>query len=328
MWVQGYILRRVLQAIVVWFLVSLILYALISAAPGDPISAMISSDPLQVQQFTDKTSLARQRELLGLDKPWIVRYGLWVYQLFHGDLGFSFVTRRPVAQTIFSHIWPTLLLMGTGTVLAIAIGVPLGIVSALRQYTLLDHILGLASFIVVSVPGFFLAIVFLYLFASRLDLFPSFGMSSLADSDTLPPALDVAWHMTLPVSVLAMQRIGSYLRYTRSSMQEILRADYLRTAYAKGLTQRLVVLHHMLPNALVPLVTLVGLSLPFLFSGAVMIEIVFAWPGLGYLGFKSIGQRDYPVIMGFNLMIAALVLSFNLVTDVVCAVIDPRIRLR
>lgn len=323
---QRYIVRRILQSIVVLFLISLGLFALISSAPGDPVTAILSADPSQVRQFTSREDLERQRRALGLDKPWIVRYGLWLKSVAQGDLGISFVSRRPVTEVIVPRIFPTVLLMGTATLVALLIGVPLGIVSALKDQSLLDHTLGVLAFLGVSVPGFFLAILALYVFALKIPVFPTFGMKTLIGEKALPPMADVVWHTALPASVLAFERIASYMRYTRASMREVIGSDYVRTARAKGLWKWLVVARHMFPNALMPLVTLIGLTIPFLFSGAVLIETVFAWPGLGQLSVDAVGRRDYPVVMGFNLMIASLVLISNLITDLVYGYIDPRIR--
>ena len=321
----NYIVNRLLQSIVVLFLISIGLFGLVNSAPGDPITAMISAD-IHVRQSTDPAILQRQRELLGLDKPWPVRYVLWLGRVVRGELGTSFVSKLPVSEIIGKRIFPTLLLMGTATLVSILIGIPLGIISALKDQSLLDHTLGTVAFLGVSVPGFFLAILALWTFALRIPLFPTFGMKTLVGKTTLPPVADVAWHLTLPMAVLAFERIAGYMRYTRASMREVLQADYVRTARAKGLKEMFVIIRHMFPNALLPLVTLIGLSIPFLFSGAILIEKIFAWPGLGQLAVDSVGKRDYPVIMGFNLMIAALVLLFNLITDIFYSFVDPRIR--
>ena len=322
----NYILKRILQSIVVLFLISLGLFALINSAPGDPLTAMLAANPQEVRQLVNPEALERQRQVLGLDKPWAVRYLLWLRHLGQGDLGISFVTNRPVFEIVGARIFPTVLLTGTATLVAVLIGVPLGIISALKDGSLLDQTLGTLAFLGVSLPGFILAIMALFLFALKIPLFPTFGMKTVIGEARFPPAVDVAWHLTLPMVVLAFGQVAGYMRYTRASMREVLQADYVRTARAKGLKELIIVVWHMFPNALLPLVTLIGLSIPHLLSGAVLIERIFAWPGLGQLAVSAVGRRDYPVIMGFNLMIAALVLLFNLITDIAYSFVDPRIR--
>jgi peptide/nickel transport system permease protein len=250
---------------------------------------------------------------------------LWLQKALQGDLGMSFVSRRPVAQILGQHVAPTLVLMSTATGLALLIGVPLGILAALKQYSLFDQISGTIAFMGISVPGFYLAILMLYLFALRFPIFPTFGMRTLSGTD-LPGWLDVLWHLVLPAGVLAFERIASYMRYMRSAVQDVMRTDYVRMAHAKGVSYWRAVWRHMFPNALIPLVTLIGLSIPGLFAGAVLIERIFAWPGLGFIGVEAVAKRDYLLVMGFNLMISALVLLSNLVTDMVYAYVDPRIR--
>jgi peptide/nickel transport system permease protein len=323
---QQYLIRRALQAVFVFFMVSVGLFWLINSAPGDPVTAMLHSDPQAVHLLSNPEELQRQRKALGLDKPWTIRYGLWFQKVLQGDLGQSFISKRPVAQILLSHLRPTLILTGTATLVALLIGVPLGILSALRQYTLLDQVLGTAAFMGISMPGYYLAILALYLFSLKFPLFPSFGMQTVVGSTELPRWLDIAWHLVLPASVLAFERIAGYLRYMRAAVQEVMQKEYVRMARAKGVGYGRVVLRHIFPNALIPLVTLVGLSVPGLFAGAVLIETIFAWPGLGYIGVDAIGKRDYLLVMGFNLMVAGLVLLSNLATDVVYALVDPRIR--
>jgi peptide/nickel transport system permease protein len=323
---QRFLLQRVAQAAVVLFLISIGLFGLINSAPGDPVTAMLAADPSGVQQLSNPVEIARQRHLLGLDKPWPVRYVLWLEKAFQGDLGRSFVSQLPVSEILLSHLVPTLILTTTAMLMTLLIGVPLGVISALKQYSFLDQLLGTAAFMGISVPGFYLAIIALYLFALKFPIFPTFGMQTLLGTPVLPPVLDIAWHVILPASVLALGQVASYLRYMRAAVQEVMGTDYVRMARAKGATYWRVVVRHMFPNALIPLVTLIGLSIPGLFGGTVIIETIFSWPGLGYIGVDAVGRRDYLLVMGFNLMIAVLVLGSNLLTDVVYSYVDPRIR--
>ncbi len=324
----NYMVRRLLQALLVMFLVSVGLFALINSAPGDPVTSMLSADPNLAQRLSDTEELERQRKALGLDQPWPVRYVLWLQKALQGELGHSYVSRRPVAEILGQHLVPTLVLMSTATGLALLIGVPLGILAALRQYSLFDQVSGTVAFMGISVPGFYLAILVLYLFSLRFPIFPSFGMRTMGGTTDLPGWLDILWHLALPAGVLAFERIASYMRYMRSAVQDVMRTEYVRMAHAKGVSYWRAVWRHMFPNALLPLVTLIGLSIPGLFGGAVLIERIFAWPGLGFIGVDAVARRDYLLVMGFNLMISALVLLSNLVTDLVYAYVDPRIRLQ
>jgi peptide/nickel transport system permease protein len=291
---------------------------MINLAPGDPIAAMVppelglSGEALQAYKVS-----------LGLDKPLPVRYALWLGELAHGNLGYSYISQRPVRQVIIDRLWPTLELTLTALAISMVLGVVLGVLSAIKQYSAVDYLLTVLAFVGVSTPGFFAGMGVLYIFALKLGWFPTSGM--VTPGPDLGP-FDNLRHLVLPATILGPERAAALVRYTRSSMLDVIRQDYITTARAKGVRESLVIFRHAFRNALIPLITVVGLSLPLLVSGAVFIEVIFSWPGMGSLAVNAISQRDYPVIMGFNLVAAGVVLLSNLVADLAYSVADPRIR--
>lgn len=314
-----YILRRVVISIPVLFGITLVTYLIVSLAPGDPVSAMV--DPEQAAVLGPGW-MEQQRAELGLDKPLPVRYGLWLKEVVTGNLGYSFSDRQPVSDKISERIWPTLKLMLTVQLLALMIGVPIGVLSAIRQYSLIDYAATVLGFATISIPAFFLALAGIYLFAIQLRWLPSAGMATIGQP---PSFVDSIEHLILPATVLGLAQAAPLIRYTRSSMLETVRQDYVRVARAKGLSERVVISRHALRNALVPLVTVVALTLPQLLGGTVIIEQIFAWPGMGTLAIKAVRARDYPTIMAINLLGAVLVLVSSLIADIIYAWIDPRI---
>jgi peptide/nickel transport system permease protein len=315
-----YVLRRAFISIPILLGVTLITFVFINLVPGDYIDTLINPEVSSAR----REDLEPLRQQLGLDKPAPVRYVLWLGQLATGNLGYSLSTRKPVAQEIGRRLIPTLKLTATALVFAITLGVLLGVISALRPYSLLDYLLTFFGFVWISVPSFFAAIVGLYLFAIKLPIFPVAGTGPAGIRD-VPPQTQL-YYLLLPAAILGLERVAAFMRYTRSSMLEVLRQDYVTTARAKGLPHWRVVIGHTFRNALLPLITIVGLSLPSLLGGSVIIEAIFGWSGLGTLSLTAVTQRDYPVIMGVNFIAAVLVLLSNLLADVTYAVADPRIR--
>jgi peptide/nickel transport system permease protein len=313
-----YIIRRLLISIPILLGITILTFLIYTLSPGDPISAyMDPSNPLPAE------GIATLRSQLGLDKPLPVRYVLWLREVAKGNLGFSYANRRLVTKVIGERLPATLQLTITSLLIALAVGIPLGVYSALHQYSKLDYFLTLAAFFMVSVPAFFFALSAIYLFSLKLDLFPVQGLNTPGATNLL---LDRLRHLALPATVLGLERIAGYLRYTRSSVLEVLSQDYMTTARAKGLTERTVLWGHGFRNALITLITIITLGLPGLFGGAFIIEWIFSWPGIGQLGIASISARDYPVLMGTTLIGSILVLLSNLLADVLYAVADPRIR--
>ncbi len=311
-----YILKRILIAIPVLIGITLIDYAIMCLA-GSPLEMLkgprISDAALQAKEIA-----------AGLDKPLIVQYFVWLWQLLQGNLGYSMKSYEPVSAMIGSHIGPTLLLMGVSLILSLLIAVPAGIYSAVKQYSKGDYAVVTVSFIGSSIPSFFLALILIYIFTVKLGILPSSGMNTLGMDGGLP---DTVRHMVMPVIVLAVSLAGSNIRYIRSSFLEILQQDYLRTAKAKGIGYKRVIWKHAMRNALLPIVTVIGMQIPMLFGGTVIIEQVFSWPGLGLMTMTAIMGRDYPVIMGVCLLSAVVVLISNLITDILYALVDPTIQL-
>ncbi|HEY3108888.1 MAG TPA: ABC transporter permease [Chloroflexota bacterium] len=319
---QRYILRRLLISIPILLGVTVISFVFVHLAPGDPVEALI--DPVMRADLGPEWVAQRKAEL-GLNRPLPVRYAIWLGELAQGNMGFSLVSRQPVGGQIQERLGPTLLLMGTSLLVAIALGVPLGVLSAVRQYSLLDYLATIAGFVAISTPSFFLGLGLIYLISVNLRLLPTSGMYTLGSERSLG---DLLAHLVLPVTVLGLGQAPQILRYTRSSVLEVLRQEYVTTARAKGLAERIVLVQHTLRNALIPLITVIGLSLPNLLGGAVITEQIFQWPGMGWLAVRAVNGRDYPLLMGIILVTAAMVLLSNLLADVLYAGADPRIRYR
>ena len=314
-----YILRRLLISIPVLLGINIVTFTFASLAPGDPVSAMI--DP---NRPLPPAEIAKLKEELGLNKPIPVRYVIWLGQVLQGNLGYSLVSHRSVGGEIADRLPQTILLMATAWLLSVVIGVPLGIYSAFHQYSRVDYVLTLFVFAGISVPAFFLALLAIYLFAFRIPIFPTSGMYEPLSQ--LNPIADRVWHLVLPGTVLGIEGTASYLRYTRASVLEVMRQDYVTTARAKGLAEWGVRVSHVFRNALLPLVTIAGLHLPALIGGALFIEMLFSWPGMARLAISATLGRDYPMIMGVGLVAAMMILLANLIADLTYAIADPRIR--
>lgn len=313
----SHILRKLLFAIPVLLGVTVIVFAIASAMPGDAVLAMITAESPSSEEL-----IAIRRGQLGLDDPIHIQYLNWLGQLMQGNLGRSYISGRPVAEIIGERIPFTLELMGAALLVAFVAGTALGIVSALRQYSGTDYALTLAGFIGVSIPDFFLGLLLVYVFSLELRLLPSSGIWTAGEPFSV---LDNLRHLILPAMALALFRAAIFMRYARSGMLEVLNQDYMRTAKAKGLKRRTIILRHGLRNALIPLVTVFGLTLPVLFGGSVVIETIFQWPGIGLLFIDAVTDRDSPVIMGYVLITAVIVMTANLLTDLVYGVLDPRV---
>jgi len=311
-----YLLKRILVALPVLVGVTAISYLIISLAPGNAVDILI--DPNQTPGQAQ-----RMREELGLNQPIPVRYAKWLGELARGNLGYSFLTRRPVAERISERLSPTLSLAFAAIFVAYLVALPVGVISATRQYSAADYVSTGFALIGNSLPTFFLGLSFIYLFSVRVRWFPTGGMSTIGAT---PTPNDFIVHLTLPALVLGMSILGAVMRYARSSMLEVMRQDFVRTARAKGVTGRTVIYKHALRNALIPVITLLGIQLPVLFGGAIITEQVFGWPGMGRLTIEAITQRDYPVLMALNLVTAVMVVGGGLFSDVLYVVVDPRIR--
>lgn len=315
-----YIVNRLLISIPIFFGITIIVFTLFALSPGDPViniigfASYVEMTPDQVEQV---------RVQFGLDRPVIVRYFLWLGDALQGDLGFPYKGSMSVAEQLGDRIGPTLLLMGSSFLVSLLIGIPMGIIMGLRQYSFMDYSLTILAFFNLSIPSFFLALGTIYIFALKLDVLPTNGMQTIGAPFSLSDRL---LHLVLPTLVLASFYAGVWARYARSSILEVLGQDYIRTARAKGLLEWTVIARHAFRNALLPLVTVVTLSLPQLLGGAIIVETIFQWPGMGMLGWRATTTRDYPILMGVTLISATMILLSNLLADVLYGLVDPRIR--
>lgn len=316
----NYLLQRLLLNIPVLLGITVFIYIIVNLAPGDPVTAMI--DPEQVSTLGPEW-VEQQKDDLGLNDPLPVRYFLWLGELVQGNLGYSYSDRQPVSDRILERIWPTLKLMLSAQLLSLAIALPVGVISALRQYSKIDYTATVFGFAAVSVPSFFLALGGIYIFGVQLGWLPTAGMSTLGKPASL---FDSLHHLALPALVLGLGQAAPLIRYTRSSMLETIRQDYVQVARAKGLRERTIVYQHALRNALIPLVTIVALRLPQLLGGTVIVEQVFAWPGMGTLAITAVRASDYPIIMAINLITAVMIVMSSLLADLLYVWIDPRIK--
>lgn len=312
-----YLLRRTGQSLILLVLVSLIGFALIHLAPGGPLAQFTLTPGMS------SADLARIAHQMGLDRPLPVQYWEWFRRLLIGDWGLSYRDNQPVLAVIGSHLPATLELMISSTLIAVLIGTWVGVLGALRRYSVFDYLATVGAMIALSLPTFWFGLVVIYAFSVKLAWLPAGGMYTIGNGSLL----DYLHHLIGPAMVLALVTVAIWSRYMRSSMLEVTSQDFVRTATAKGLPRRVVIIRHALRNALLPMITLMGLQLPTLLGGALVTETIFTWPGMGRLFLNSIGYRDYPVVMGLLMFTALLVLVGNLTADMLYAVYDPRIRL-
>lgn len=313
-----YIQRRLALSLPILLVITALIFTLLQLTPGDPLDSYIPPD----QPLPEAQREVIRREL-GLDRPPVIRYFFWLRETVQGNLGFRSKTPEPVLGAIQRSLGPTLLLMGTAMGIGISLGMVLGVIAALKQYSWLDTLLTVFAFLGVSMPVYLAGLIGLYFFAMKLGWFPAGGFSTPGQPAMLGDRLH---HLILPASIISLNYVASTMRYTRSAMLDVLSQDYVRTARAKGLFEAVVVRRHALRNALLPVVTIVGTYLPALLGGAVFIESIFSWPGMGRLYLDGVESRDYPLIMGLTLVLAVAILVANLLTDLAYAVIDPRIR--
>jgi peptide/nickel transport system permease protein len=311
----AYALRRLLLAIPVLFGVSVLVFAVLHLAPGDPAAIMLGAQ-------ATKEDVERLRRDLGLDEPLVVQYLNWIGQVARGDLGRSIPLGRAVLPEVLLRFKATLLLTAGALAIAVLLGLIAGIVSAVKQYSWLDRMSMGVAVTGVSLPVFWTGIMLIIVFALQLRWFPSSGMSSPYGSGVA----DVLWHLVLPAVTLGTASAAALARLTRSSVLEIIRQDYVRSARAKGLAERAVIARHVLKNAVNPIITVLGVQVGFLLGGAILTETVFSWPGLGSMMVRAIQARDYPLVQGGVLLIATTFVLVNLVVDLLYAVFDPRIR--
>ena len=314
---MAYTVRRLLQMFPLLLGISIVLFAVIQAAPGGPEGALLESG-----RFIDPSVIEAYRERLGVDQPVHVQYFKWLTAALGGDLGTSFSTTRPVAEMIAERLPATLELMGAAFLFAAIVAIFLGVFSAIRQYSWFDHLGTGLSFVGIAMPVFWFALILQLVFGVFLGWLPIAGTETVGESSLG----DHLAHLVLPTIVLSFNYIAGWSRYLRSSMLGVLRSDYVRTARAKGLPERRVIGVHALRNALIPLLSIMALNLSSLFSGAVITETVFAWPGIGRMFVQAMFARDYPLLMGILMFGSLMVIVFNLVADLLYGFLDPRIR--
>lgn len=313
---SSFLIKRLLSIIPLLIGISLISFFVINLAPGGPTTILM--DPKVRPE-----DVKRIKHNLGLDKPLHIQYFNWLNNMLQGNFGKSIIDGRPVLTRILEVMPNTLILMLSSFLITLFLAIPLGIFQAVKQYSFADYFLTFLSFLGISVPSFWLGLMLIYYFSFKLNLLPSSGVYTLGEEKTF---IDLLKHLILPSIALSVGSIAGWSRYQRSQMLEVLRTDYVRTARAKGLSEKNIIFKHSLRNALIPIITLLGLSLPDLLGGAYITETIFAWPGMGRLGVEVVFQRDYPVIMGLLVISAVLIIMGNLIADILYALVDPRIR--
>jgi len=322
MTLRTYITRRLIVIIPTFFFISMVIFALIHLAPGDPVIAMVGRHPISYEV------MEKIRKDLGLDKPIPVQYVIWVSRLLRGNFGYSYVSARPVINMISEKVPRTLELMLVAEAVSVVIAIILGVIAAVKHYSLADAACSLGALIGYSAPNFWIALIAMLFFTLWLRWLPASGTQTIGIEFASPfhALLDHLKYLILPTSILVLGWTAYLFRMVRSSMLEVLRQDYITTARAKGLKERVVIYKHALRNALLPVITYEGYSIGFLLGGAAVIEYIFSWPGLGQFMVLIAESRDYPTLMGLAMMIALMVLVANLCADIAYAIVDPRIR--
>lgn len=319
---RQYITRRLLQMIPVLIGVSVLIFFIVKLAPGDALTGKM--DP--------RITPERKQELrhqMGLDLPVHKQYFRWAGGVLSGDFGESTNFKQPVGKVMNTYIWNSFYLSIFSLILSVLISIPIGVISATKQYSKFDGFFTIFALVGISMPSFFFGMLLIKIFSVDLQILPVSGMTTAGSTAAgIAYGLDVARHMLLPLIVLTLGSVAGLMRYTRSSMLEVIRQDYIRTARAKGLKEKVVIYKHALRNGMIPVITLLGFWLPALFSGAFITESIFIWPGIGPIAINAVSGRDYPLLMGINILFAVLTLIGNLIADVTYAVVDPRIRLK
>lgn len=316
---RQYLFRRLLLIPVLVLGITLLDFMFINLTPGDPVTALVNPNELVGM---DPAQIEHRREQLGLNQPILQRYGIWVKEMVGGNLGYSIAKSQPVSTLMWNGIKNTVVLMSLSILISAAVGIVFGIISAVRPHTFIDYFLTAAAFIGVGMPSFFFALILINVGALNLQWFPTSGIITPGDG-SLPDRLS---HLVLPLIALSINGAGSIMRYMRSGLIEVLHEDYVTTARAKGLRQNSVVMQHAVRNALLPIITVLGLQIPRLFGGAVIIESIFNIPGIGLTMVQAMNTKDYPLMMGGILLTGIMVLFSSLIADIAYAIADPRIR--
>lgn len=315
-----YAVKRMINTIPILLGISIIVFILINCQPGDPYSNMV--DPSVTQEV--KEQMLKQ---IGYYDSLPVKYVKWVTRAVRGDFGYSITYKEPVIEVIKSRVGNTALLGTASLFLSILIAIPIGMISSIKRYSIFDYIMTVLAFIGLSIPAFFFGMLLIKVFSVDLKILPISGMTTMGKNYIgINHIIDIFNHMILPTIVLALINTASFMRYTRSSMINIIGQDYIRTAKAKGVSSSGIVLKHAFKNALIPIITIISLELPTLFSGALLTETIFVWPGIGRLNYEAVTNRDYSLIMGLVMIFAIVTLLSNLIADILYAAVDPRIK--
>jgi len=319
---RQYITRRLLEMIPVLIGISFLLFIIFAMAPGDAV------DNIQNPNLSQERILELKKQYGLIGNP-VERYFNWAKKAVQFDFGKSIKHKQDVSEVIGIYVWNSFWLSLLSFLLSTIISIPIGVVSATKQYSGFDKFFTVFALFGTSIPSFFFGMVLIKIFAVDLMIFPVSGMTSLGTSTTgLAYVADVVKHMFLPLMVLTLISLAGLMRYTRTAMLEVIRQDYIRTARSKGLSEKVVIYKHALRNAMIPIVTILAMQLPSLFGGAILTEQVFGWPGIGKVSIEAINGRDYPLLMGFDVLMALLTLFGNLIADIAYALVDPRIRLK
>ncbi|HRY53514.1 MAG TPA: ABC transporter permease [Spirochaetia bacterium] len=311
-----YIVKRIAQMIPLLIGISIVIFGIIQAAPGGPEGTLLDRG-----MFVDPAAIDAYRAKLGVDKPLYLQYLRWAGAMLGGDMGVSFQTQRPVLDMIAERLPDTVRLMGISFALAFCLAIPLGVFSALRQYSVFDYVSTGLAFVAIAMPVFWFGLMLQYLFSVRLQWLPVAGTATIG-VDTL---LDKLKHIAMPATVLSLTYVAGWSRYMRSSMLVVLKQDYIRTAHSKGLLKKTVIVAHALKNAGIPVVSVITQDIARIFSGAVITETIFGWPGIGRMFIQAMSARDYPLLMGILMMGSTMVVAFNLLADIIYGWLDPRI---
>ncbi|HCO69193.1 ABC transporter permease [Mesotoga sp.] len=320
-----YFLKRFLELIPIFFAISIIIFVIMNSMPGDPLLQMRMQNPRVMTN--DPERMRELREYYHLDDPLPVKYFTWLKSVMTGDLGYSSMYKTPVIDLITSRLPNTLILTITAWLIGLVVALPIGILSAVKKYSAFDYTTTVFAFIGISLPGFWFALIAIIIFSVGLGWLPVSGMSTYGVTGTWNIFVDRLRHLVLPAFVLGLVQVASWVRYIRTSLLEVLDQDYVRTAYAKGVPDRKVIIKHALKNAMIPIITIIALDIPYFFGGALIIETVFSWPGMGRLMYNAVISSDYNLAISCLMFLAIITLISNLVADFLYVMVDPRIRM-
>lgn len=323
-----YLVKRFVYIVFVFFIISILMFFIYKSMPGDPVTMMLGESRNSMKPEAYQALYDRTRQELGLDKPLVVQYLIWIGNMLTGDFGYSTQYKRQVVDVIGTPMLNTLMLNALSMLVTFAVAIPLGIATAVRKNSVFDKFVQVITIVGYSLPSFIIALLFIFAFAVKIPIFPISGVRSAGFSGSgVELVLDTLWHMALPVIVLSISGIGSITRYVRAEMIDVLRMDYIKTARAKGLKEKTVIYMHAFRNALIPIVTIATAWVVTLFGGSVVIENVFLWPGLGQMLINGLLQRDFSIVLTMQMFYVVLSLTGNVIMDIAYTIVDPRVRL-